>query len=195
MNEQKIRKSNIRVISMKGSVKKGLKEVEKQNLRYAVILGENELELINDNKIVVKDMKLHKQECIDLETFINSQSNKQNSCYCLFLEFQKQRYICNYHKKMSETLSAPVGYKKFTENCTLPEKIVSKKSNEIWLIHAPKDVFCFNSMNNTQFPELALEKINMDLSKGNCTAFISILTSSCFRVYSRRKEVYYERRR
>ena len=61
---------------MKGSVKKGLKEVEKQNLRYAVILGENELELINDKKIVVKDMKLHNQECIDLETFINSQPNK-----------------------------------------------------------------------------------------------------------------------
>lgn len=44
---------------------------------------------------------------------------------------------------MPETLSPPVGYKKITESCTLPEKIVSKKSNEIWLIRAPEDVFEF----------------------------------------------------
>ena len=66
-----MRKSNIRVISTRGSIKKGLKEIERQNLRYSILVGENELELIEKGTIVVKDMKLHKQENIDLSSFIN----------------------------------------------------------------------------------------------------------------------------
>ena len=45
---------------------------------------------------------------------------------------------------MTDVVEVPVGYKKIKESCTLPEKIVSKKSNEIWLIRAPEDVCDFN---------------------------------------------------
>ena len=44
-------------------------------------------------------------------------------------------------KAMSKTITPPVGYKAVTGNCSLPEKIVNKKDNEIWLIRAPKDVW------------------------------------------------------
>ena len=41
---------------------------------------------------------------------------------------------------MSAKVQPPVGYKPIEGNCPLPEKVVNKKSNEIWLIRAPKDV-------------------------------------------------------
>ena len=47
-------------------------------------------------------------------------------------------------KQMTDVVEVPVGYKKIKESCTLPEKIVSKKSNEIWLIRAPEDVCDFD---------------------------------------------------
>ena len=41
---------------------------------------------------------------------------------------------------MSSTVTPIIGYQEVSGKCTLPEKLVSKKENEIWLIHAPIDV-------------------------------------------------------
>lgn len=41
---------------------------------------------------------------------------------------------------MSSTVTPIIGYQEVSGKCTLPEKLVSKKENEIWLIHAPADV-------------------------------------------------------
>ena len=54
------------------------------------------------------------------------------------LDSQRMRTM---RKAMSKTITPPVGYKAVTGNCSLPEKIVNKKDNEIWLIRAPKDVW------------------------------------------------------
>ena len=63
----------------------------------------------------------------------------------LFLSIPKIEVILNRQKKqMTDVVEVPVGYKKIKESCTLPEKIVSKKSNEIWLIRAPEDVCDFD---------------------------------------------------
>lgn len=129
---------------MRGSIKKGLKELEKQNIRYAVIVGEDELSLADQSIVVVKDLDSHKQSQMSIDALIH-------------LVLSKDLYVCKitnvlgipviiecilvHTKIMPETLSPPVGYKKISESCTLPEKIVSKKSNEIWLIRAPEDVF------------------------------------------------------
>ena len=47
---------------------------------------------------------------------------------------------------MSAKVQPPVGYKPIEGNCPLPEKVVNKKSNEIWLIRAPKDVWSTETM-------------------------------------------------
>ena len=95
---------------------------------------------------------------------------------------------------MTDVIEAPVGYKKIKESCTLPEKIVSKKSNEIWLIRGAEDVCDFNWILIDQFPEEALEKIQMDLSKGSCKNYWLNLINSNFRIYIRWKKVCYDRR-
>lgn len=42
---------------------------------------------------------------------------------------------------MSSKVAPPVGFKAVEGNCPLPEKVVNKKRNEMWLVRAPKDVF------------------------------------------------------
>lgn len=42
-----------------------------KRIRYAVILGENELDLWKQSKVVVKDMKLRQQREMDIQSFIH----------------------------------------------------------------------------------------------------------------------------
>lgn len=55
-------------------------------------------------------------------------------------------------KPMSTKVTAPVGYKPIEGTCALPEKIVNKKKNEIWLIRAPVDVYYYYVDNNCLVP-------------------------------------------
>ena len=66
-----MRNQGIKVISFHGSVKKALKEMETRHVRYSVILGENELDLWKQSKVLVKDMAIRQQSEIDIQSFIH----------------------------------------------------------------------------------------------------------------------------
>lgn len=55
-----------------GSVKRAMKDVVSQNLRYAVMIGTNELPLLKRSKILVKDMSSREQREVDIEDFLLS---------------------------------------------------------------------------------------------------------------------------
>ena len=89
---------------------------------------------------------------------------------------------------MSSAVTPIVGYQEITGKCTLPEKIVSKKENEIWLIRAPKDVLKRYLFAIMQFPETDVEKIKMNLKDDNCTylyCFFDCIAVSEFKIGDR----------
>ena len=54
-----------------GSLKKGIKEVTTSNLRFVVLLGESEMELFKQSRIVVKDLLTREQKDYSLDDFIH----------------------------------------------------------------------------------------------------------------------------
>lgn len=54
-----------------GSLKKGIKEASASNLRFVVLLGESEMELFKQSRIVVKDLTTREQKDYSLEDFIH----------------------------------------------------------------------------------------------------------------------------
>ena len=55
-----------------GSVKRAMKEVVSQNLRYAVMMGTNELPLLKQSRILVKDMSSREQKEVSIDDFVHS---------------------------------------------------------------------------------------------------------------------------
>lgn len=55
-----------------GSVKRAMKEVVSQNLRYAVMMGTNELPLLKQSRILVKDMSSREQKEVIIDDFVHS---------------------------------------------------------------------------------------------------------------------------
>ena len=47
---------------------------------------------------------------------------------------------------MSSKVTPPVGFKAVEGTCPLPEKVVNKKRNEMWLVRAPKDVISISNL-------------------------------------------------
>lgn len=54
-----------------GSLKKGIKEATANNLRFVILLGESEMELFKQARIVVKDLTTREQKEYSLEDFIH----------------------------------------------------------------------------------------------------------------------------
>ena len=54
-----------------GSLKKGIKEATASNLRFVVLLGESEMELFKQSRIVVKDLLTREQKDYSLDDFIH----------------------------------------------------------------------------------------------------------------------------
>ena len=123
-------------------MRKGIKNAVSQNLRYVLLIGEDELSSYEKSRVVVKDLVKRTQKEMDIHDFINLVR-----CYVCFYQYESIFGIPNIgpisyaaRKAMSSAVTPIVGYQEITGKCTLPEKIVSKKENEIWLIRAPKDV-------------------------------------------------------
>ena len=140
---QIIRERNVKAVYCKGAgnIKKALKEVARQQLRYAVLLGTNELSLLNQSKLLVKDMASREQKEMNIDAFL---SLLYHSSVCFVHPSdctESGVFWAIIKKKMSSSLTPPVGYKPVKGNCSLPEKIVNKKENEIWLIRTPKTVY------------------------------------------------------
>ena len=55
-----------------GSVKRAMKEVVSQNLRYAVMMGTNELPLLKQSRVLVKDMSSREQREVSIDDFLHS---------------------------------------------------------------------------------------------------------------------------
>ena len=70
-NEQKLRKQGISCIEIQNGIKKALKELEKQHLQYAIFVGENEVELWKQSKVVMKDLNQHQQSEMPISEFVN----------------------------------------------------------------------------------------------------------------------------
>ena len=71
---------------MRGSIKKGIKELEKQNVRYAVIVGEDELPLADQSIMVVKDLESHEQSHMTIDSLVR-------------LVFSKDSHVCKKAKE------------------------------------------------------------------------------------------------
>ena len=134
----------------RGGLDKAMKQVVEEQCRYAVLLGENELENSLKQMYSVKDLVTRSQEVRSLESLLKA-FDKWIVCFIACVAFSVDfRTTCrigvipNRHKfVMSTKVTAPVGYKPIEGTCSLPEKIVNKKKNEIWLIRAPADVCTF----------------------------------------------------
>ena len=48
-----------------------MKELEKQHLQYAIFVGENEVELWKQSKVVMKDLNQHQQSEMPISEFVN----------------------------------------------------------------------------------------------------------------------------
>ena len=70
-NEQKLRKQGVTCIEIQNGIKKALKELEKQHLQYAIFVGENEVELWKQSKVVMKDLNQHQQSEMPISEFVN----------------------------------------------------------------------------------------------------------------------------
>ena len=68
-----LRKNRIRTLLCggSGSLKKGIKEASASNLRFVILLGESEMELFKQSRIVVKDLKTREQKDTSLDDFIH----------------------------------------------------------------------------------------------------------------------------
>lgn len=71
-HEQIIRDRNVKTVYCRGagSIKKALKDVVRQKLRYAVLMGTNELSLLNQSKLLVKDMASREQKEMSIDEFL-----------------------------------------------------------------------------------------------------------------------------
>lgn len=69
--EQKLRKQGVTCIEIQNGIKKALKELEKQHLQYAIFVGENEVELWKQSKVVMKDLNQHQQSEMPISEFVN----------------------------------------------------------------------------------------------------------------------------